>query len=160
MLAAISIILGNVIGTGVFLKARVMTCNVGDPTWVIIAWVAAGILSLAGALQISSHIENSRRARMRHAKKHIRRPLPVSSPTARHKSTRRQAIKYQPPALNYSSRHNPTTHRASPRRSQPQNSFRQFRIWQIRQRFHKRHLNLPWRNARNFRPPEEKLRSR
>jgi APA family basic amino acid/polyamine antiporter len=50
LVAAISIILGNVIGTGVFLKARVMTCNVGDPTWVIIAWVAAGILSLAGAL--------------------------------------------------------------------------------------------------------------
>jgi len=50
LIAAISIILGNVIGTGVFLKARVMTCNVGDPTWVIIAWVAAGILSLAGAL--------------------------------------------------------------------------------------------------------------
>jgi APA family basic amino acid/polyamine antiporter len=50
LLAAISIILGNVIGTGVFLKARVMTCNVGDPTWVIIAWIAAGILSLAGAL--------------------------------------------------------------------------------------------------------------
>jgi APA family basic amino acid/polyamine antiporter len=50
LVAAISIILGNVIGTGVFLKARVMTCNVGDPTWVIIAWVAAGVLSLAGAL--------------------------------------------------------------------------------------------------------------
>ncbi|MCY7346261.1 MAG: amino acid permease [Pyrinomonadaceae bacterium] len=50
LLAAVSIILGNVIGTGVFLKARVMTCNVGSPTWVIIAWVAAGILSLAGAL--------------------------------------------------------------------------------------------------------------
>ncbi|HEX8736432.1 MAG TPA: amino acid permease, partial [Pyrinomonadaceae bacterium] len=50
LVAAISIILGNVIGTGVFLKARVMTCNVGDPTWVIIAWIAAGILSLAGAL--------------------------------------------------------------------------------------------------------------
>ncbi|MDQ3714217.1 MAG: amino acid permease [Acidobacteriota bacterium] len=50
LLAAISIILGNVIGTGVFLKARVMTCNVGSPTWVIVAWIAAGILSLAGAL--------------------------------------------------------------------------------------------------------------
>ena len=50
LLAAISIIIGNVIGTGVFLKARVMTCNVGSPTWVIIAWVAAGVLSLAGAL--------------------------------------------------------------------------------------------------------------
>jgi basic amino acid/polyamine antiporter, APA family len=50
LIAAISVIIGNVIGTGVFLKARVMTCNVGSPTWVIIAWVAAGLLSLAGAL--------------------------------------------------------------------------------------------------------------
>ena len=50
LLAAISIVVGNVIGTGVFLKARVMTCNVGSPSWVIIAWVAAGLLSLAGAL--------------------------------------------------------------------------------------------------------------
>jgi APA family basic amino acid/polyamine antiporter len=48
--AAFSVIIGNVIGTGVFLKARVMTCNVGTPGWVIAAWVAAGLLSLAGAL--------------------------------------------------------------------------------------------------------------
>lgn len=50
LVAAISIIIGNVIGTGVFLKARVMTCNVGSAGWVIAAWVAAGLLSLAGAL--------------------------------------------------------------------------------------------------------------
>ncbi|MEP6849094.1 MAG: amino acid permease [Acidobacteriota bacterium] len=50
LIAAVSVIIGNVIGTGVFLKARVMTCNVGTPWWVILAWVAAGILSLAGAL--------------------------------------------------------------------------------------------------------------
>ncbi len=50
LLAAISIIIGNVVGTGVFLKARVMTCNVGTPGWVLAAWIAAGILSLAGAL--------------------------------------------------------------------------------------------------------------
>ena len=50
LVAAISVIIGNVIGTGVFLKARVMTCNVGEPMWVILAWVAAGVLSLAGAL--------------------------------------------------------------------------------------------------------------
>ena len=50
LVAAISVIIGNVIGTGVFLKARVMTCNVGEPIWVIMAWVAAGLLSLAGAL--------------------------------------------------------------------------------------------------------------
>lgn len=50
LLAAISVIVANVIGTGVFLKARVMTCNVGSPGWVIAAWIAAGMLSLAGAL--------------------------------------------------------------------------------------------------------------
>jgi basic amino acid/polyamine antiporter, APA family len=50
LVAAVSIILGNVIGTGVFAKARVMTCNVGSPEWVVIAWIAAGVLSLAGAL--------------------------------------------------------------------------------------------------------------
>ena len=27
-----------------------MTCNVGTPTWVLAAWIAAGLLSLAGAL--------------------------------------------------------------------------------------------------------------
>src|ERR687889_601732 len=50
LVAAISIVVGNVIGTGVFLKARVMTCNVGTPGLVITVWVVAGILSLAGAL--------------------------------------------------------------------------------------------------------------
>lgn len=50
LVASISIIIGNVIGTGVFLKARVMTCNVGTPGWVVAAWIAAGLLSLAGAL--------------------------------------------------------------------------------------------------------------
>ena len=50
LIAAISIVVGNVIGTGVFLKTRVMTCNVETPGMVIAVWVAAGILSLAGAL--------------------------------------------------------------------------------------------------------------
>ncbi len=50
LLAAVSIIIGNVIGTGVFLKARVMTCNVGTPGMVLTVWVVAGLLSLAGAL--------------------------------------------------------------------------------------------------------------
>src|ERR671917_2077510 len=50
LLAAVSIVIGNVIGTGVFLKARVMTCNVSTPGMVVAVWVAAGVLSLAGAL--------------------------------------------------------------------------------------------------------------
>jgi basic amino acid/polyamine antiporter, APA family len=49
-IAATSIVVGVVIGTGVFLKARVMTCNVGTPELVVTVWVGAGVLSLAGAL--------------------------------------------------------------------------------------------------------------
>ncbi len=48
--AAISINVCNTIGTGVFIKARVMTCNVGDPVSVMAVWLAAGLLVLAGAL--------------------------------------------------------------------------------------------------------------
>ncbi len=48
--AAFSIVVGNVIGQGIFLKTRVMTCNVGDPQIVMFVWIAAGLLSLAGAL--------------------------------------------------------------------------------------------------------------
>lgn len=50
LVGAISIVIGTVIGTGVFLKARVMTCNVDTPLLVIMVWCAAGLLSLAGAL--------------------------------------------------------------------------------------------------------------
>jgi APA family basic amino acid/polyamine antiporter len=50
LLAATSIVVGGVIGTGVFLKARVMTCNVGTPGMMLGAWTVAGLLSLAGAL--------------------------------------------------------------------------------------------------------------
>ena len=49
-IAAISINVGNIIGTGIFLKARVMTCNVGTPWRVILVWIVAGLLALAGAL--------------------------------------------------------------------------------------------------------------
>src|ERR1700682_1148683 len=49
-IAAISINVGNIIGTGIFLKARVMTCIVGTPGRVIAVWIAAGLLALAGAL--------------------------------------------------------------------------------------------------------------
>jgi amino acid transporter len=50
LIAATSIVIGEVIGTGVFLKARVMTCNVGTPGMVITVWIVGGLFSLAGAL--------------------------------------------------------------------------------------------------------------
>ncbi|MGA0085437.1 MAG: APC family permease [Steroidobacteraceae bacterium] len=48
--AGIAINVANVVGTGVFLKTRVMTCNVDDPLIVMGVWLAAGVLSLLGAL--------------------------------------------------------------------------------------------------------------
>src|SRR3954465_644369 len=50
LFASVSIVVGSVIGTGIFLKTRVMMCNVESPWIVIVAWVAAGFLGLAGAL--------------------------------------------------------------------------------------------------------------
>lgn len=50
LVAAISVNVANIIGTGVFLKARVITCNVGSPSKALMVWVFAGLLSLAGAL--------------------------------------------------------------------------------------------------------------
>src|SRR5688572_6376534 len=48
--SAASLNIANMIGTGVFLKARVMTCNVDSPVAVLAVWLAAGVLVLAGAL--------------------------------------------------------------------------------------------------------------
>ncbi len=45
-----ALVVGTVIGTGVFLKTAIMAQDVGTPMLVLAAWVAAGLLSLAGAL--------------------------------------------------------------------------------------------------------------
>lgn len=50
LIGAISVNVANIIGTGVFLKARVITCNVGSPGKALMVWVFAGLLALAGAL--------------------------------------------------------------------------------------------------------------
>jgi APA family basic amino acid/polyamine antiporter len=51
--AAIAVNVANMIGTGVFLKTRVMTCNVGGAKTVLLVWAAAGLLSLAGTFSYS-----------------------------------------------------------------------------------------------------------
>lgn len=50
---AIAVNVGNMIGTGIFLKTRVMTCNVGSASTVVAVWVAGGLLALAGAFAYS-----------------------------------------------------------------------------------------------------------
>ena len=50
LVAAGSVVVGHMIGQGVFLKTRVITCNVETPWLVISVWVVSGLLALAGAL--------------------------------------------------------------------------------------------------------------
>ena len=45
-----ALVIGSIIGTGVFFKAAIMSQQVGSPALVLIAWLVAGMLSLAGAL--------------------------------------------------------------------------------------------------------------
>ncbi|QLY24356.1 amino acid permease [Bdellovibrio sp. KM01] len=46
----LSLVIGTILGTGVFLKAAIMSQYLGNSMWVLIAYVVAGLLSLAGAL--------------------------------------------------------------------------------------------------------------
>jgi len=45
-----SLVIGTIIGTGIFLKTATMAQQVGTPLLVLAAWILAGFLSLAGAL--------------------------------------------------------------------------------------------------------------
>ena len=45
-----ALVVGTIIGTGVFLKTAKMANAVGSPGLVLLVWIAAGLLSLAGAL--------------------------------------------------------------------------------------------------------------
>jgi basic amino acid/polyamine antiporter, APA family len=46
----ISLVIGTIIGTGIFLKTTKMSLAVGSPALVLAAWAVAGLLSLCGAL--------------------------------------------------------------------------------------------------------------
>jgi len=48
--AAMSIVVGTVIGSGIFIVPRTMILQVGSPRMVLLVWVCGGLLSLAGAL--------------------------------------------------------------------------------------------------------------
>lgn len=47
---AMSIVVGTVIGSGIFLVPRAMVLRVGSPAMVFVVWIAGGLLSLSGAL--------------------------------------------------------------------------------------------------------------
>ncbi|MDE3249178.1 MAG: amino acid permease [Bacteroidota bacterium] len=48
--AAVSIIAGSIIGSGVFMKPASMASQTGSPLWMTVVWIIAGVFSLAGAL--------------------------------------------------------------------------------------------------------------
>jgi len=48
--AATSVVVGTVIGTGVFIKPRVMMCNVWGPAALLLIWVVTGLMTMVGAL--------------------------------------------------------------------------------------------------------------
>lgn len=48
--SATAIIVGSVIGSGVFMKPASMAAELGSPVWLALVWVIAGVFSLFGAL--------------------------------------------------------------------------------------------------------------
>jgi amino acid permease len=48
--SAIAIIVGIVIGAGIFKTPSMVAGVTGDAGWLIVAWVLGGVISLAGAL--------------------------------------------------------------------------------------------------------------
>jgi APA family basic amino acid/polyamine antiporter len=48
--SAIALVIGTVIGSGIFIVPNVMVRNVGSPGMVFVVWVAGGLMSLSGAL--------------------------------------------------------------------------------------------------------------
>ncbi len=48
--AATAIIIGSIIGSGVFMKPASMAEQLGSPIWLTVVWVIAGLFSLFGAL--------------------------------------------------------------------------------------------------------------
>src|SRR5258708_11004776 len=47
---AVAIVVGTVIGSGIFIVPQTMVQLVGSPRMVFVVWIVGGLLSLAGAL--------------------------------------------------------------------------------------------------------------
>ncbi|MRN52718.1 APC family permease [Paenibacillus monticola] len=50
---ALAIVVGMIIGSGIFLKPGIVLSNAGTPTMGIIAWVVGGVITLASALSVA-----------------------------------------------------------------------------------------------------------
>lgn len=47
---AIAVVVGTIIGSGIFLVPQKIALTLGDAGWIIAVWIFGGLLSLAGAL--------------------------------------------------------------------------------------------------------------
>ncbi len=47
---AIAVVIGSIIGSGIFLVPQKIALTLGDAGWIITVWIFGGLLSLAGAL--------------------------------------------------------------------------------------------------------------
>src|ERR1051325_5932801 len=50
LLTATALVVGEVVGVGIFLTPAEMTKSVGSPLWVLMVWLASGAMALCGAL--------------------------------------------------------------------------------------------------------------
>ena len=50
---AVAVVVGTVIGSGVFKKPQVVAQNLPDLTWVAVAWIMGGVLAIMGALALA-----------------------------------------------------------------------------------------------------------
>ncbi len=48
--ASTMIVVGSMIGSGIFIVSAEMARQVGSPGWLLVAWIATGVLTIAGAL--------------------------------------------------------------------------------------------------------------
>ena len=53
VIQALSLVVGMIIGSGIFLKPGVVLQSAGSPLMAIAAWVAGGIITLASALSVA-----------------------------------------------------------------------------------------------------------
>jgi basic amino acid/polyamine antiporter, APA family len=52
-LAAYAFVIGSVIGSGIFMKPATIAAAVGDFRWIVLVWIAAGAVTLFGALTVA-----------------------------------------------------------------------------------------------------------
>lgn len=48
--SATSVIIGSIVGSGVFMKPASMAAQLGSPVWLTLVWIIAGVFTLLGAL--------------------------------------------------------------------------------------------------------------